>query len=396
MLTRRDLLRASLASGVGWLVRDGVTAAVVDRGAAPATDDPVLVLVELTGGNDGLNTLVPFADDRYHRARPALRHRAETVHRIDDALGYAPALARLAALHKEGLIRVQLGVGMTRPDRSHFESLDRWHTGDPAPGARAEGWLGRSLDLLAPKDAAFPAVALGDRALPRVLAGGGRAGVACEALSELSPSARTRRLLRSPRFGALLAARGSEDDRRLEASARAFADGLESLLRRDLGAERIPANDLGRKLGDAYRLATGPFRVPAVFVRTGGFDTHARQDQVHAGLLSDVDAALAAFVRALGAAGKLDRTLVVVYSEFGRRVAENGSRGTDHGSAGPALLMGGGVAPGVFGDRPDLASLDDGDVRATTDFRRVIATALAHLGHPRPADVLGPEGAPLV
>lgn len=393
MLTRRDLLRRGLSGAATFVVADGLAAAVAPSDAASDYDGAV-VLVELTGGNDGLNTLVPYADDLYHRARPALRRRPESTHRIDAHLGYAPPLRRLAALHRDGLVRVQQGVGMPRPDRSHFESLDRWHTGDVG-GGRAEGWLGRALDQLAPPDAAFPAAALGDRTPPRVFAGGARPCVACDELAELRPSETTRRLLRSPRFAALAAVRGDAAERARDLAARDFADALDALLRRDVGAEGIPASDLGRKLADAHRLITGPFRVPAVFVRTGGFDTHVRQDQVHEGLLADVDAALAPFVAALRRAGRLERTLVVVYSEFGRRIAENGGRGTDHGSAGPVLLMGGGITAGVFGDAPDLARPDDGDVRATTDFRRVLATALRALGHPRPADLLGPEGVPL-
>lgn len=386
MLTRRDFVRAAAASTAALVVRPGFAAAL---GPAPrdADDGRALVLVELTGGNDGLNTLVPFADDRYHRARPALRHRPEAVHRIDDALGYAPALGRLAALHKDGFARVELGVGMTRPDRSHFESLDRWHTGDGAPDGRAEGWLGRALPAIA-GDGALPAVALGERTPVRIFSGAPRPVPTCGGLRELAPSEAARRFLKSAAFEAVVAARPDAADRALDRAARDLGDRLDALLKRDVSAAKIPGNDLGRKLEDAWRLLNGACGTRAVFVRTGGFDTHARQDLTHGGLLGDVDAALAPFVRALKSAGRLDDVLVVVYSEFGRRVAENGSRGTDHGSAGPALLYGGGLSTGVFGERPNLADLDDGDVRATTDFRRLPATALRHLGHPRPRDVV--------
>ncbi len=390
MLTRRDLLRAAAMTGAGVFLRPGLEASLLPAAAPSPVDDRAVVLIELTGGNDGLNTVVPYADDLYHRARPALRHRQEAVHAIDATLGYAPALPRLAALHKDGLVRLELGVGMERPDRSHFESLDRWHTGLGAPDGRAEGWLGRALAELSRTEHAFPGLALGDRALPRVLAGAGPGVVACDSLRELSPSAATRRMLRSPVFEAALAAGASPEDRALDAAARALGETLDDLLRRDVASAKIPPTDLGRRLEDAWRLLTGPLRTPAIFVRTGGFDTHVRQDQTHPGLLADVDGAVSAFVRALAAGGKLDRVLVVVYSEFGRRVAENGGRGTDHGSAGPVLLCGGGLKTGVFGERPDLSRLDDGDIRATTDFRRVLATALRHLGHPNPARLGAP------
>ncbi len=392
MLSRREILRAAAATGAAVLLRPGLAAlARLDDGTSFA-DDRAVVLIELTGGNDGLNTVVPFADDLYHRARPALRHRPEAVHKIDATLGYAPALSRIAALHRDGLVRLELGVGMERPDRSHFESLDRWHTGLGAPDGRAEGWLGRALaeTAQAAGAGAFPGLALGDRAMPRVLAGAGPGVVACDSLRELSPSAATRRMLRSPAFEAALSAGASAGDRALDAAARALGESLDELLRRDVASAKIPKTDLGRRLEDAWRLLDGPIRTRAIFVRTGGFDTHVRQDQTHPGLLSDVDGALSAFVRALQAGGRLDRVLVVVYSEFGRRVAENGGRGTDHGSAGPVLLCGGGLPAGVFGERPDLGRLDDGDIRATTDFRRIPATALRHLGHPKPAHLGAP------
>jgi uncharacterized protein (DUF1501 family) len=396
MLSRRDVLRAAAAAATSTvLLRPGV-AAVFRSGARDDADDRrTLVLVELTGGNDGLNTIVPYADDRYHALRPSLRRPSNAVQKIDDSLGYAPELSRLFALHRDGLARVELGVGMERPDRSHFESLDRWHTGDGAPGGRAEGWLGRALFGRSPGRSDFPAVALGDRTPPRLFLGAGSPSLAAQNLAELAPSAATARALLSEAFEALQATRGSADDRALERAARELSERLDSVRSMNVASAEIAETDLGLKLADATRLLRGGLSTRAIFVRTGGFDTHARQDGTHPALLSGIDAALAPFVSTLRKDGRLGDVLTIVYSEFGRRVAENGSRGTDHGSANPVLLFGGGLKAGVFGERPDLRNLDDGDVRATTDFRRILATALRHLGVEDSKPIFGARIEPL-
>ncbi|HYC77728.1 MAG TPA: DUF1501 domain-containing protein [Planctomycetota bacterium] len=391
MLTRRDLLRAASAAGAALALRPGLAAHVggVTRRVAAS-----LVVVELTGGDDGLDTVPPYGDDRYRRARPALGRAASRVRPLDEVLGLASELEGLAALFHEGRLRVQLGVGMPAPDRSHFTSLDRWHAGDPAPSRRADGWLGRALDALTPDDAPFAATAFGDRALPRALAGARRPVATCETLADLRPGPAWRAAAADPARAALAESWGAPADRARDRAARDLADRLEGALSKPLRGGDLPGGDLGRKLSDVLRLTAGGIRIPATFVRTGGFDTHARQDRVRPQLLADLDAALTGFARALVARGDFERTLTIVYSEFGRRIAENGARGTDHGAAGPTLLLGGGVRPGLFGVRPDLRGVD-GDVPATCDFRRPLASALAHLGHPDPAAALGPEGVPL-
>ncbi len=395
MLHRRDFLRTT-ALAMGGVLLDGPLRALVRGLAGLRTDDDrTLVLVELTGGNDGLNTVVPFADDRYHRARPSLRIAADAVHKLDDVVGLAPQLGRLSRLFRDGGLTVVQGVGMPDADRSHFLSLDRWHTASVARTPKEEGWLGRALHDLTAAAAPLPGLCLGDRALPRVLQGSDRPTAACESLHDLLPAASLRDRMRSQALEKLDASWGSAVDRATAASARRLLDRLDDVARMDLRGDEFPGSPLGEKLADALRLIIGGLSVPAIFVRTGGFDTHAQQAEVHGTLLADVDASLGAFARAIAARKLGSRVLVIVYSEFGRRTAENGSRGTDHGSAAPAFVFGGDVPAGVIGDHPDLANLDDGDVRMTLDFRRLVAQALKHLRHPSPTRIVPAEITPL-
>lgn len=393
-MQRRDFIKTQVLAGLGLAsgaVLPGLEHVVV--GGNPGKGR-TLVVLELTGGNDGLNTVVPYSDDHYHRARPALAIGEGAVSKIDERIGWAPSLEGVAGLFADGHVALVQGVGMPQPDRSHFVSLDRWHSGDADGRGRTTGWLGRALDQLAPTTA-LPGLAMGDRALPRIFHGTSRPVASCERLNDLVPDKRTRRALGSSTLRDLDATWGTAHDRQLAKATRELLDALESVAKHRKKNDGITKSPLGRRLADTLALLRSDLDVPAVFVRTGGFDTHARQDQSHPQLLSGVDTAVTPFVRALAKDRLLDRVLIVVYSEFGRRVRENGSRGTDHGSGGPALLIGGGVTGGAHGEHPDLEDLDQGDVRTTCDFRRVLAQGLKHLGHEDPTRVLGEEGSPL-
>jgi uncharacterized protein (DUF1501 family) len=394
-MRRRDFLKWSGVASLACTLPSGARAWLdAGRRRGPA-ERRTLVLVELTGGNDGLNTFVPWADDRYHRARPTLRIAPARVLKVDDAMGFAPELARASELFRDGGLLVVQGVGMPRPDRSHFTSLDRWHTGVLDDRTADGGWIGRGLDDLGPARRGLAGIVLGERVMPRILQHPERQALCCEQLEDLVPPREARAVLASDALRAQDEHAGSEDDRRLARLAHDLMLRLESVATRSLGDDAIPGTRLGRMLADALRLVVGDVPAPAIFVRQGGFDTHARQAQTQPQLLGDLDGALAGFVAALKRRRLLESVLVVVYSEFGRRVAENGSRGTDHGSGAPVFLAGGGLEGGLVGSRPDLSDLDDGDVRATIDFRRVLAQGLKHVGHPDPARVLGAGITPL-
>lgn len=301
----------------------------------------------------------------------------------------------MARLFSEGRLTIARGIGMPRPDRSHFVSLERWHSGRLEPGPRPEGWLAHAVRE---REAERPppgldAIALGDRELPLLLRGPDVGAAAAARLDELLPRPETLALLRHPAVRALDQLGGSETDRRQVRESHRLAEALRSV---PTAVDLPPkAGALGRQLGDVLRLLRTDLGVRAFFVRFSGFDTHARQARTRDGLLRALDAGLVAFQERLERLCGRDRVLVVVYSEFGRRVAENGSLGTDHGSAGDVFLLGGAAPGGFLGRRPDLGDLDEGDVRSTLDFRRVLATAVHHLGGGAPEAALGPAGRPL-
>ncbi len=362
------------------LIVDGLrlSAAVPLIGAAKArrfddgAGESVLVVVQLSGANDGLNTVVPFRQDEYFRARPTLAVAPKSLHRLDDEHGLHPLLGGVAGLFADGLGACLHGVGTPEADRSHFRSLEVWHTADPTAKSRV-GWLGRLADQLAQRHPnSLPALAVGGRELVLSMRG---ARVTPPTLPDDRgfTLARVSQRLASHR-DVLLETRDSAGDLEfLRRSARTAYDAAERMQRIVAKKSPVPYPDrpLARELQLVARLIAGGFGTRIFHASLGGFDTHASQASVHEALLRDVDSALTAFQRDLVASGVAQRVTTLVFSEFGRRVRENGSRGTDHGHGGPALVLGGAVAAGAHGTPPDLQNLVDGDVPATMDFRAV-------------------------
>ncbi|MBL9079901.1 MAG: DUF1501 domain-containing protein [Planctomycetes bacterium] len=369
----------------------------------PAGDDRVLLVLELVGGNDGLNTVIPVDDARYAAARPTLAAVRRGAHALGDGTALHPALGRLHRRVQDGQGAVLHGCGYPAPDRSHFRSRDIWHTAAPLlprVDARTTGWLGRAAEQLAAATAGPPAVAVGGLEVPLLLRSERVAAPSVRRVEDfqwLSPAtaapieaaAPVRRLVdgSGTRGGAVrdfVAATAQQ--------AAALADQLTQALRGYRPRADHPATALGRDLQLAAQLTVAGFGTRLVHASLGGFDTHARQLATHAALLAQLDAALDAFLQDVAAHGAGDRLVVLVHSEFGRRVAENASQGTDHGAAAPVLVFGA-VRGGVHGPVPDLQRLDDGDLVATTDFRCVYADLLQWLGVDAAA-VLGGAFAP--
>jgi uncharacterized protein (DUF1501 family) len=365
----------------------------------PRGDDRVLLVLELQGGNDGLNTVIPVDDKHYAAARPKLQAVRSGAHRLADGTALHPSLRRLAARVVAGTGAVVHGVGYAKPDRSHFRSRDIWHVADPTHqkvGAGTTGWLGRAADLLAQNGASLPAAAVGGLEIPLLLKSrtvtvpslervedfqwlGARHG---GALGKGDP---TRAVIDPEPAGDLL--------QYVAATARTgarLADDLTAALRRYQPHAEYPDSGLGRELQLAARLAIAGFGTRLLHVGFPGFDTHARQLPTHAGLFDQLDRALDAFLTDVQQSGLHDRVAVLVHSEFGRRVAENASQGTDHGAAAPVFVFGGGLAGGTHGPVPDLQKLDDGDVIATADFRSIYRDVLDWLSVDAQA-VLGGE-----
>ncbi|GAA4451785.1 DUF1501 domain-containing protein [Phytohabitans houttuyneae] len=387
-LTRRRFLLASGVAGAGALATGSLALGFYEllhksTGAPPEQAEPTLVVVTLYGGNDGLNTVVPYADPAYHSARPELAYAPEQVLHLNDALGLNPAMPGMKRLWDEKRLAVVLGVGYPKPDRSHFRSMDIWQSASPA-GPVSTGWIGRWLDgTKAPVEAAVSF----EPVLPPLLVGRTRVG-ACVSYRGLSvPS-----WISPDVVTALGQGQAGEPPMQARAAA-AYADlvSMEKVVREagtvthtpgEGETPDLPATGTGGDSALAAQLALVtrcveagvPTRVYSVSL--GGFDTHAAERVGQEYLLKQLDGALTDFVTRMARTEAGKRVVVVVYSEFGRRVRANASDGTDHGTAGPVFVLGAGVAGGLYGEQPSLTDLDDGDLKATLDFREVFGTVL--------------------
>ena len=394
-ITRRRLLARTaalpLAGALPFLGALPITSA---RGDAQPN---VLVLVELNGGNDGLNSVVPYADPAYAAARPTLAVARDSVLQLDERLGLHPALAPLLPLWRAREMTLALGVGYARPNRSHFRSIEIWNSASSAEETLQEGWLHRVLEETGGK-ADFPRQALVLGGPPGPLAGPALTTVVMRDPRQLRQAAAMPDgggAGENPALAHILAERSRlqgaalEIDRRLKAAAEHLPPFPQSA---------FPKTDLGRQLHLAARLIAAGVPAPVLKLQHSGYDTHAQQAGRHAALLTELAEGLAAFREALAAAGAWRRTLVMTYAEFGRRVAENASGGSDHGTAAPHFLLGGRLAGGIVGAQPPLDDLEGGDLRPTLDFRRLYAAvsqdwlglppAPASLGRQRPLTLL--------
>ena len=398
--TRRRFLIASGVVGAGALAAGATAYTLSDLMATAGERDPegrILVLVTLYGGNDGLNTVIPYADPGYQDARPELAYQADEVHRLDDEVGLNPALGGLHGLFGAGRLAIVRGVGYPKPDRSHFRSMDIWQTAEPErPGST--GWLGRWLDGAG----GDPRLAVSFEAtLPPLLAGAGSAGAAVPVTGRSTPPG-----LADGTLAAFAAGAPGESAAQARAAA-CFAD-LRSV--RDMITsvrDASPSAEPGADDETDGATATGGSRTPLqaqldlvaqcveagvssrVFsVSLGGFDTHADERQLQEFLLGQVDRALTGFAERMGRSEAGRGVVIAVYSEFGRRVRANASDGTDHGTASDFLLLGAGVRGGLHGAPASLTDLDDGDLKFTTDFRDVYATLLGRVLDSDPAPVL--------
>jgi uncharacterized protein (DUF1501 family) len=356
-----------------------------------ATSKNILVAVQLSGGNDGLNTLIPFGDPGYYQARTSLAIPTSDVLQLTDSVGLHPNLGGLKTLYDQKLVAIVQGVGYPNPNRSHFRSMDIWHTARPDIIERT-GWLGRYLDACqCGQDQPLPAVSAGDQLnslfyaehtlVPAVASIGGFS-LQTESGDRNSRDVQIQTLRNIyqqagnwPAHEALM--------RKTAVQAMDGADQLAQAAGAYHSAVQYPANNpLAAQLQMVAQIIAGDLGTRIFSVQLGGFDTHAAQFNQQANLLQQLGDALDAFEQDLAAMGKQNDVLLMSFSEFGRRVAQNGSNGTDHGTAEPMFVIGGRVAGGLYGAYPALADLDDnGDLKFGTDFRNVFAAVLRdHLG----------------
>ena len=356
------------------------------RTASPASlsDGPVLVVLQMGGGNDGLNTVVPYAHDEYYRARPHLAVPRQNLIRLTDEIGLHPGLKPFKALYDDGRLAVIQGVGYPNPNRSHFRSMEIWHTADPAgPGPRT-GWLGRLFDSECPSCGPTAGIAMLGAEMPLALQGTAGRAVVLESPEAVGFHAlQGAGLEEAEAFRQLMQPVPGEEPTvdflaHTAMDATLASDEIKRMIGHLSDAGAYPRDPFSAKLRLVSELIAAGAPTRVYYVGLGGFDTHAAQAGRHDRLLEQMAAGLEAFVKDLAQKGLLDRVLVITFSEFGRRVAENASAGTDHGAAAPMFLIGGSVTPGIHGAHPNLTDLDQGDLKFQVDFRGVYATVLEH------------------
>lgn len=372
-------------------------------GAEQPAGDNILVVIQLSGGNDGLNTVVPYADDRYLKARPSLALSSADVLKVDRETGLHRSLAGLAKLLEKNQLAILQGVGYPNPNRSHFESLDIWHSARLEPRERTTGWLGRALDQRQRAGPLSPdplALHLGSEVQPLALTARDTNTPSIRSLEQFrletggdpARASAIDKTVSAPRAGAsdLLQFVQTRVTAALEVSRRLAAAGSDYK-----SAVSYPETGLGQKLKQVARLIDAGLRSRIFYVALDGFDTHSDQAPAHAGLLRELSGAVSAFTADLEEQGSLNRVATLVFSEFGRRVAENASRGTDHGAAAPAFVIGNRIQAGLLGPNPRLDDLDDGDVKFHTDFRSLYSAVLEHWLGWRAEPILGASFTPV-
>lgn len=384
MLNRRGFLRSTSLLALAPTVP--LFLARTARAATPDKDGRVLVVVQLDGGNDALNTVVPHSDPEYAKLRPRLKLEKNRLLAVSDTIGLHPSLKPLDTLFKAGSLAVIPGVGYPNPNRSHFQSMAIWHTARFDPEERAGyGWLGRALD-----PSAGSGYVVGS-SVPGALRGRRSSAVTLNRVEDvLFADANATKESVGP---------APEDDllafvRRQAVDARATAERMSRLTAPADGAS-YPGSGLAERLKMTARLLKADLGARVFYTVQGGYDTHASQLFTHSSQLSEFAGAVAAFFADLKSAGLSERVVLLAFSEFGRTIKENGSAGTDHGTAGAVFVAGAGVKGGVTGTLPNLKDLVGGEPKMTTDFRRIYASILTSwLGLPA-AESLGGEFEPL-
>ncbi len=337
----------------------------------------ILVVVQLTGGNDGLNTVIPYRNDAYYNARPQLAIARGTVLPLTDGIGLNPSMGAMRSLFDEGQLTIVNGVGYPDPDRSHFRSMDIWHTASGSEQYLETGWLGRYLDAT--------------RAKPHgVIEFGGGLSLANKGAKEkaiaIADPARFYAVTREPYFAKLAQEAHADDHTQLGYLYRTMVETYQSAgyihenVKTKESSTIWPKNELANQLRHVSAFIRSGLETRVYYTSFSGFDTHVNQQGKHEKVLGGTSEALGAFAADLKAAGKQDDVLIMVFSEFGRRVKQNASNGTDHGTASNVFLIGTRLKKaGVFNALPSLEKLDDnGDLRFAVDFRSVYAAVLDH------------------
>ncbi len=357
-----------------------------------------LVVIQLSGGNDYLNTMIPYQDGLYYDFRPNMGLKGDDVMPLDDKLAFNSHMGTFKNLFDQDKMAVLMGIGYPEPNRSHFRSMDIWHTAEPFTSS-SEGWLGKANSLIDPEGRNPITTVNFGRGLPRALAS---QGVSVASVGALESYGLYTGLAGARNGDAMLdtisriyqpMADGGFPSRRILETGRGMLDGADLLREAPANytsdVEYPEDNPIAQSLKGIAQVMSAGLGTRIYYAAHGSFDTHTNELVNHALLWDQVSTAVACFWEDVGQLGKGDETVIWMFSEFGRRIADNGA-GTDHGSGGAAFVIGDSVKGGLYGDYPKLALSDqlDGDVRFNTDFREVYATLVE--------DVLGIESEPVL
>ncbi len=390
-MKRRNFLQASALASTSLMVPSFLQGAN-HRKLMRSRSGKVLIVVQLSGGNDGLNTVVPYQNDIYYQMRPRLAVQSNQVLRLNDDLGLNPVMASLRDLYNEGYLSIVNSVGYPNPDRSHFRSMDIWHTASDSNAYWQTGWLGRYLDN-ACQGCELPYHAIEvDDSLSLAMKGEQRNGFAMSNAKQLQKANRNQFLQ------ALGQHRHHHEEENVAYLYKTMVDSQSSAQylfeKSKVYQSRVayPNTAFGKNLQQIAELITANTDTQIYYASLGGFDTHANQKNQQERLLKQYADGMKALVTDLKKNGLFKDTLIMTFSEFGRRVKQNASSGTDHGTANNLFLIGEGLRkPGFYNQAANLADLDNGDLKYQVDFRNIYATVLQDwLATPAPA-VLGKQ-----
>ncbi|QIP11738.1 DUF1501 domain-containing protein [Spirosoma aureum] len=378
-MNRRDFLQQSALTTAGTLLIPHFLKAYETQamGQLPGSTGKILVIVQLSGGNDGLNTVIPFRNDIYYRERPTIAIRPEKVLPLNDEIGLHPAMGSLKALYDEGLVTVINNVGYPNPDRSHFRSMDIWQTASDSDQYLHTGWIGRYLDAACAGKTQQPFRTIEvDDTLSLALKGNNLNGMAV-----LDP----KKLYNQTRSGLVTKLGQAHHDEHESVSYlyKTLAETVSSAeyvydkAKIQTSSTTYPNHELGNRLKTVSQFIQSGVETSVYYISISGFDTHINQPGQQERLLGQYAEAVGAFMTDLKAANRQNDVLLMTFSEFGRRVKQNASNGTDHGTANNVFLIGGGMpSRRVLNEAPNLTALTDGDLTYSVDFRQIYATLL--------------------
>lgn len=377
-ISRRKFVKLGALASASLMVPQFLKGFEYRRAPILAEGNKVLIVIQLSGGNDGLNTVIPYRNDIYYKSRPHIGIQREAAISLTDEVGINPALKTIKKLYDDGYISIINGVGYAHPDRSHFRSMDIWQSGSTSAELVTNGWIGRYLDNAGDKPDAHNSLAMEiDDTLSLAMKGAERNAIAVNDIGRFRQAA-------ANDYFKKIAVHNDKHDAHLAnylyktlRETTSAADYIYKMSKIYSSAQSYPDTLLGKRMKTIASLIISGAETRVYYISHGSFDTHVNQIDRQNKLFGQLDGALDALVSDLKANGRFNDVLIMTFSEFGRRVSQNASNGTDHGTANSMFLMGGGLKkPGLYNDIPDLSDLDEGDLKHSVDFRKVYATIL--------------------